>query len=132
MFETSVYKLKIFSGIDPIVVDTIIAECPIEPFKKWEIIIEEWDIPDGKGYIIKSGKVQVQINEEIVAELETWEIFWEMALLNEESRSATVLAMSDLETIVLSQEDIFTMIENDENTINKEIMRRMEQNLENE
>lgn len=131
MFETSVYKLQIFSGIAPEVVDMIIAECPTELFKKGEVIMNEGDTPDGKWYILKSGKVQVSIGGIEVAVLEKGEIFWEIALLNEEERTATITALKDLETIVLSQQDIFTMIENDENTINKEIMRRMESNLDN-
>jgi len=130
IFQTSVYDLQIFEGIEKPIVDMIIAECPIELFKKGEVIMEQGDAPDGKGYILKSGKVQVSVNNEEVAILETGEIFGEMALLNEEERSATIKAAKDLETIVLSQDDIFTMIENDENTINKEIMRRMEENLE--
>ena len=70
--------------------------------------------------------------QEEITVLEKGDIFGEIALLNEEERSANIKALSNLETIVLSQEDIFTMIENDENTINKEIIRRMEENLENE
>jgi len=59
-------------------------------------------------------------------------MFGEIALLNEEARTATIIAEEDVETIVLSQDILFTMIENDNNSINKEIMRRMEENLENE
>ena len=130
MFETSVYKLKIFAGVDSAVVDMIIAECPTQHFKKWEVIMEQGDAPDGKWYIIKSGQVQVFLNAEEVANLKKGEIFWEMALLNEEKRSASIKVSENLKTIVLSQQHIFTMIENDENQINKEIMRRMEENLE--
>lgn len=132
MFGTSVYELQIFSGIERPIVDMIVDDCPREMFKKGEIIMEQGDMPDGKWYIIKSGKVQVSVNDEEITVLEKGDIFGEIALLNEEERSATIKALSNLETIVLSQEDIFTMIENDENTINKEIIRRMEENLENE
>lgn len=130
MFQTSVYDLKIFAGIDKSVIDTIVENCPIEPFKKGEVVMQQGDDPDGKGYILKSGKVKVEVDNQEIAILEAWDMVGEMALLNEEERSATVTAMKDLEAIVLSQEDIFTMIENDENTINKEIMKRMEENLE--
>lgn len=132
MFETSVYKLEIFAGIEASIVDMIIANCPTEVFKKWEIIIEQGEAPNGKWYIIKSGKVWVSVDNTEVAQLWSGEIFGEIALLNEEERSATITALQDVVTIVLSQDDIFTMIENDENTINKEIMRRMEENLERE
>jgi len=132
LFQTAVHKLAIFSGIDAKIVDTIIEECPIEPFKKWEIIMSQGEIPDGKWYIIRSGSVKVEIDGEETAILWEWEIVGEIALLNEEERTATVTALEDVETLVLSQEIMFTMITNDDNTINKEIMRRMEENLENE
>jgi len=59
-------------------------------------------------------------------------MFGEIALLNEEPRSATIVAKTDTTAIVLSQEILFQMIENDDNSINKEVMRRMEENLERE
>lgn len=59
-------------------------------------------------------------------------MFGEIALLNEELRSATVVAESDVSVAILSQDALFEMIENDDNSINKEIMRRMEENLEAE
>ena len=132
LWKTSLYDLQIFAGIEKEIVDEIVAGCPNELFKKGEIIMEQGDTPDGKGYIIRSGTVKVEVNNEEVSTLEQGEFFGEIALLNEEERSATITATKDLETIVLSQDDIFTMIENDENNINKEIMRRMEENLENE
>jgi cGMP-dependent protein kinase len=92
--------------------------------------MQQGESPDGKGYIITSGNIEVLVDDEVVATLKDGDIVGEMALMSEEERTATVVATSDLETIVLSQEDIFTMIENDQNTINKEIMRRMEENLE--
>lgn len=132
MFETSIYNLHIFKGIEESIIDDIIEKCPREFFKKWKVIIQQWEMSNGKGYIIRSGKVKVCINGKQIAELSTGDIFWEIALLNEESRSATIEAIKELETIVVSQEDIINMINSDENNINKEIMRRIEENLENE
>jgi len=92
-----VHTLKIFEGIDP---------------------------QDATGYIIEEWSVNVLVNNKHTAKLTAWDIFGEIALLNEEPRSAV--------TILLSQEVLFQMIENDDNSINKEIMRRMEENLESE
>lgn len=53
----------------------------------------------------------------------------EIALLNEEERTATVIAKTESELIVLNLENMIQMISNDENKINKEIIRRIEENI---
>lgn len=131
-FFGSVKKLKIFEGIDDAIVQKILGGAQKETFSMWEIIMEQGEHPNGKGYIIESGKVDVWVNGKQTAVLWVGEIFWEIALLNEEVRSASVIAKEIVTTIILSQETLFHMIEHDDNSINKEIMRRMEENLENE
>lgn len=123
---------KIFYGIDDKLVDEILANSPRETFAPGEIIMEQGEHPDGKGYILESGNVDVWVNGAQTAELTSKDMFGEFALLNEEPRSATVVAKDEVTTIVMSQEILFEMIENNHNSINKEIMRRMEENLENE
>ncbi|USN59514.1 MAG: cyclic nucleotide-binding domain-containing protein [Candidatus Peribacteria bacterium] len=66
-----------------------------------------------------------------MAELHNGDIFGEIALLNEEERSASVEAISDIEVIVLTLDHLIDMINNDENNINKEVMRRIEENIRN-
>lgn len=94
--------------------------------------MQQGDFPNSTGYIIESGSVEVSIDGELKAQLTQWDIFGEIALLNEEARSATVVASNDTTVIVISQDMLFEMINSDDNSINKEIMRRMEENLENE
>ncbi len=130
MFQTSVYDLKIFEGIERSVIDSIISECPRESFEKWATLMVQGESPNGKGYIIKSGQVQVLVDGEEVATLWDGDLVGEIALLNEEERSATVKALKNIEAITLSQEDMFSMIQSGDNSINKEIIRRMEENLE--
>lgn len=131
-FFGTVKKLKIFEWIDEAIVETILSQAQREEFWPGQIIIEQGEHPDGKGYIIESGTVDVWVNGKQTAVLRTWDIFWEIALLNEEPRTASIITKETTQVIVLSQEILFHMIENDNNTINKEIMRRMEENLENE
>lgn len=127
-----IQNLSIFKGIENSVVEEIIANAAREVFKSWETIMQQWDFPNSTGYIIESGNVDVSIDDVIKANLSEWDIFGEIALLNEEPRSATVIATKDTTVIVISQDMLFEMINNDDNSINKEIMRRMEENLENE
>lgn len=126
----SIFNLKIFQWIDRDVVEGIIMNAEEKKFSEWGIIMEEWELSNGEWYIIKSGAVSININGKKVAELHSWDIVGEMALLSEEERSATVQALSDVDAIVLSLGDLIEMINNDENKINKEIIRRIEQNLE--
>ncbi len=127
-----VHKLKIFEGIEASVVSEIIDNAAKETFISGEVIMQEGDAPNGKGYIIEEGSVNVLLWENITTKLTPGDIFGEIALLNEEPRSASVIAESDVTAIILSQDMLFEMINNDDNSINKEIMRRMEENLESE
>ena len=128
MTET-VYALKIFQGIERDVVDNIILNCEDRAFWSGEIIMMEWEQSNGEWYIIKSGQVEINIRWQKVAELSSGDIFWEIALLNEEDRTATITTLSDVEVIVLTLDNLIEMINNDENNINKEIMKRIEGNL---
>jgi len=132
LFTKKTSALKIFEGIDENVVSEILENAQKEVFPEGVTIIEEWSHPDGKWYIIESWAVSVSVGWQKIARLHTGNMFGEIALLNEEPRTATIIAEEEVEAIVLSQETLFDMIENDDNSINKEIMRRMEENLEKE
>jgi len=128
MTET-VYSLKIFQWIERDVVDNIILNCEDRPFWSGEIIMMEWEKSNWEWYIIKSGQVEINIRWQKVAELSAGDIFWEIALLNEEDRTATITTLSEVEVIVLTLDNLIEMINNDENKINKEIMKRIEENI---
>ncbi len=130
MTET-IYNLSIFRWIDRETVESIILNCEEENFSKWEIIITQWTNSNGKWYIIKNGTVKISIDWKKIVELSEWNIVWEIALLNEEKRTATAEATSDTTMIILTLDDLIDMINSDENKINKEIMRRIEENLNN-
>ena len=130
MTET-IYNLAIFRWIDRETVNSIILNCDEENFAAWEIIMMQWAESNWKWYIIKNWSVKVSINWTKIVELAAWNIVGEIALLNEEERTATVEAITDTTMIVLTLDDLIDMINSDENNINKEIMRRIEENLEN-
>jgi len=127
----SIFNLKIFRWINKEVVEKIIMQAEEKKFSEGEMIMIEGEDSNGEWYIIKSWSVSISIWWKHVAQLSHWDIFWEIALLNEEERTATVTANEDVEVIVLTLDSLIEMINNDENTINKEIMRRIEENISN-
>lgn len=127
----NIYDLKIFYWLEKETIDYIVNNSAKEKFSFWETIISQWEESNWKWYIILSWEVEVEIWWKNIAKLWVWEIFWEIALLNEEERTATIKAISDVETIVLSQDTLIEMINNWNETINKDIMNRLEQNLKN-
>ncbi len=130
MTET-IYNLAIFKWIERETVESIIINCEEENFAKWELIMIQWAESNWKWYIIKDWTVKILIDWNKIVDLSAGNIVWEIALLNEEARTATVEATSNTTMIVLTLDDLIDMINSDENNINKEIMRRIEENLEN-
>ena len=128
MFER-IYSLKIFEWIDKEIIDNIIKNCEVRKYLQREIIIMEHEESNWEWYILKSGNVEIIIWGQKVAELGFWDIFWEIALLNEENRTATVRALKDCEVLVLNFDHLMDLINNGSNLINKTILSRIEENL---
>ncbi len=127
--SNNIYELSIFKWIERDVVEEIVNNCSHKNFSKWVNIINEWDESNWEWYIILSWRVWISINKSFIAELSQGDIFWEIALLNEEKRTATVKSLSNLEVIVLRFDDIINMINWGSSKINKEIIRRIEENI---
>ena len=124
------YKnLPIFAWVSQETIDQIIKSSPRESFQKGETILKQWEPSNGKGYIIESWEAIVWIQGDAKTTLKEGQIFWEIALLNEGERVATVNAKTDLKVIVLTFDNLIELLNNDENNINKEILRRLEENL---
>ena len=128
MFER-IYSLKIFEWIDKETIKKIVDDCEVREYLDGEIIMMENDASNWEWYIIKSGNVEIIIWWTRVAELGVWDIFWEIALLNEEDRTATVRAIKNLKVFVLNIDHLMEMINNGSNLINKTILSRIEENL---
>lgn len=123
--------LKIFHGIDDATLGSIIKNSKIKTFQTGETILRQSEPSNGEWYIIRKGSVQVEINGNTITQLKSGDIFWEIALLNEEERTATITAIAPLEVIVISQDTILDIINNGNDTINRDIMDRIEENLKN-
>lgn len=125
----SIFTLKIFQWLDNLVIKNIINNCESREYKDWEMIIMEGEDSNWEWYILKNGRVSVSIWWNHIVDLSSWDIFGEIALLNEEERTATVYSQWDIEVIVLRLPDIIKMISLDD-TINKTVIERIEENLE--
>lgn len=126
-----IYTLSIFQWVEKDVVNTILEKSEKENYHPWDIILQQWDESNGKWYIITSGEVDIIIDQNYRTTLWEWNIFGEIALLNEEQRTATVLAKTDLEVIILTQDSLIDLINNGNYSINANIMDRIEENLKN-
>lgn len=127
---SNIFELRIFKWIEKDVVEEIINNCRNKTFSNGVDIIKEWDDSNWEWYILLSWSVWISIEWAEIAELSEWDIFWEIALLNEEKRTATVTSLWDIEVIVLKIYDIMEMINSGDNKINKVIISRIEENLE--
>jgi len=61
-------------------------------------------------FVIKSGYVRIQIGNRMVAELTADDIFGEMALIDSESRSATSVAITDVELVPITEKQFLFLV----------------------
>jgi CRP/FNR family cyclic AMP-dependent transcriptional regulator len=61
-------------------------------------------------FVIKSGQVRIQIGNRTVAEFSQDSIFGEMALIDSEPRSATAIAMTDVELVPVSEKQFLFLV----------------------
>jgi CRP/FNR family transcriptional regulator, cyclic AMP receptor protein len=78
-------------------------------FKAGDIIFREGDNALDL-FVIKSGQVRIQIGNRTVAELTPDTIFGEMALIDDEPRSATAVALTDVVLVPVSEKQFLFMV----------------------
>ena len=61
-------------------------------------------------FVIKSGYVRIQIGNRMVVELTADDIFGELALIDSEPRSATAVAITDVELVPISEKQFLFLI----------------------
>jgi CRP/FNR family transcriptional regulator, cyclic AMP receptor protein len=78
-------------------------------FKAGSIVFREGD--EAKElFVIKSGQVGIQIGNRTVTELAAESIFGEMALIDSEPRSATAVAITDVELVPISEKQFLFLV----------------------
>ena len=120
-----------FQWIDTNFINKIIDNSRREKITEWEIIIKQWDTPDDTAYIIQEWRVSVTINWTFITELKEWNVFWEIALVTNENRTATIKANSDVILLKINKELLLSVMKELENwaEIKKEILNRIKENL---
>jgi CRP/FNR family cyclic AMP-dependent transcriptional regulator len=78
-------------------------------FKAGDIIFREGDNAL-ELFVIKSGQVRIQIGNRTVTELAPDTIFGEMALIDDEPRSATAIAATDVELVPVSEKQFLFLV----------------------
>lgn len=96
----------------------------------WDYILHQWEETDNNAYIIQSWIAKVEINSEEVAVLKEWSIFWEIALITNENRTASVRAETDLILLKINKDLLQRMIKEFKNwkEIQTEIIKRIQEN----
>jgi CRP/FNR family cyclic AMP-dependent transcriptional regulator len=61
-------------------------------------------------FVIKSGYVRIQIGNRMIADLAADSIFGEMALIDSEPRSATAVAITDVELVPISEKQFLFLV----------------------
>lgn len=108
----------LFGGLDDDGLKKIADFLRTEKFRKGEVIIKEAEVGD-RMYLIVKGSVEIlkhkpgETEEEQIAVLKEGDSFGEMELIDIQPRSATVKALTDLETVSLSNPDLLRLSQND-------------------
>ena len=74
-----------------------------------DVIFREGDKAD-ELFVIKSGHVRIQVGNRTMADLTTDNIFGEMALIDSEPRSATAVAITDVELVPVSEKQFLFLV----------------------
>jgi CRP-like cAMP-binding protein len=78
-------------------------------FKAGDIIFREGDAAR-ELFVIKSGEVRIQIGNRTISEFASNSIFGEMALIDNEPRSATAIAITDVELVSVSEKQFLFLV----------------------
>ena len=79
------------------------------PFKAGSVVFREGD-EARELFVIKSGQVRIQIGNKTVTEFGADSIFGEMALIDNEPRSATAIAVTDAELVPVSEKQFLFLV----------------------
>ena len=77
--------------------------------KAGEVIFREGDKAD-QLFVIKSGQIEIRLGNRTLSELSAHSIFGEMALIDDAPRSATAVAITDVELVPVSEKQFLFLV----------------------
>lgn len=118
-------SVKLFANLSNSERRKICQSFDLESFAANAIIIKQGD-PGSKFYILKSGTTKVVADDKEVGQLVAGSYFGEMALLDDETRKASVIATTDCECFVLDRATFTRILGSMQHIISREANQRME------
>ena len=101
--SNKISDIYIFEWMDREFIDKIIDNSRMVKFSSWETIIKQWEALD-YAYIIQDWEVNVERDWEIINSIEEWNIFWEIALITHEPRTASIIAKTDVKLLKINKD----------------------------
>ena len=111
-------RCVLFEGVDPDAMDACLACLRVRRYRRDETVFHQGD-PGDALHVIASGSVKVVLpspdtgEPAILAALREGDFFGELALLDGEPHSATIIALEPTETLVLGRADFERLFESE-------------------
>jgi len=107
-------RVALFANLEPGQLQTLSRVATVRRYEAGETILRESD-PGDQFFVIVRGSVKVFVDspdgrEVVLTHLQAGDFFGEMALLEGETRSASVTALTEAEVVVLAREDFFAAL----------------------
>ena len=115
-------KVQILRGLSEEKFCGLIAALKIEKYSEGDTIVQQ-NSPGDSFYIVKSGKVEVKIDEHFVRTITKHDYFGERSVIFNQKRTATVVASENVECWVLFQSDFLRVIDTG---LRNQLMKKIE------
>ena len=102
-------ELYIFEGLSQKEVAYFIMMSETMYFDEGTTIMSEGDESDDRAYFIESGTVDVFRHGKKISSMGPGDVFWELALITNEPRAATIVATSDMEVLAFNKEEFIML-----------------------
>jgi CRP/FNR family cyclic AMP-dependent transcriptional regulator len=102
----------------------------IRSFRAGQVIFQKGDV-GFELFVIKQGEVELRVDGRVLRTLTTGNIFGEMALVDDSTRSATAIAVSDVQVVPISEKQFVELIR-ESPSFAIDVMRILAQRLRDE